>query len=99
MTSPTTSGVGSCTVSSPLPIPACNKQVMQPSTPLDVSSRGSPQLGHLGVSLLNGTLGIRVKSHVKIKPASGVTFGSRLRRGTQPGLTSAKSPVNENSGG
>src|SRR6478736_644487 len=53
-----------------------------------------------------GTLPIKVERDAKIKPASRVTvfdqpltFGSRLRRGTQPGLTSAKSPVNENSGG
>src|SRR4029077_1076549 len=67
---PGASGVESCTVSSSLPIPARNKQDMQPSPPPGVSSRGSPQLGHVGVSLANGTLGIKVKSHVKIKPAS-----------------------------
>jgi hypothetical protein len=34
---------------------------MQPSPPPGVSSRGSRQLGHVGVSLANGTLGIKVK--------------------------------------
>ena len=56
-----------------VPIPARNKQDMQPSTPLNVFSRGSPQLGHVRVSLANGTLKIKVKSYVKIKPASRVT--------------------------
>src|SRR4029077_14801687 len=67
------SAVASCTVSSSLPIPARNKQDMQPNPPSGVFSSGPPQLGHVGVSLANGTLGIKVKSHVKIKPASRVT--------------------------
>src|SRR5262252_4780154 len=41
------SGVESCSVSSSLPIPARNKQDMQPSSPLGVFSSTPPQLGQV----------------------------------------------------
>src|SRR6185503_9111290 len=41
------SGVDSCTVSSSLPIPARNKQAMQPSPPLGFFSSTPPQVGQV----------------------------------------------------
>ena len=43
------SGVESCTVSSSLPIPACNRQNMQPPPPPNVSSSAAPQVGQVRI--------------------------------------------------
>src|SRR5262245_50252128 len=49
MASPTTSGVESCIVSFSLPIPACNKQNMQPSPPLGVFSSTEPHFAQVEI--------------------------------------------------
>src|SRR5215472_14295277 len=49
------SGVESCTVSSSLPIPACNRQNMQPPSPPATSSSAAPQVGQVRVRCEGGS--------------------------------------------
>src|SRR6516165_781061 len=49
------SGVESCTVSPSLPIPACNRQNMQPTPPPNVSSSAAPQVGQVEICCFAAT--------------------------------------------